>query len=99
MIKMIKGTYGLVRADGSVEARNKRSGPFVIAGNPDKEAELVAKGYAVFVDDPQANPYKGKNLAELRKMAADRGVDAKAIKSKSELIDAMEAAKEQDVEL
>lgn len=100
MIKMIKGTYGLELPGGDVVAMNKRTGPFTIAGNPDKEAELVDLGYAEFVEDPEANPYKGKNMAELRKMAAERGVDAKAIKSKSELIAAMEAAaKEQAVEL
>ena len=42
MIKMIKSTYGLVKADGSVEAMTAASGPFSV--NPKREAELIALG-------------------------------------------------------
>ena len=92
MIKMVKGTYGLVLPGGGIEAMNSRTGPFVIAGNPEKEAELVAKGYAVFVGNPEESPYKGKSMKELREMAKARGVDAKAVRSKSGLISMLEAA-------
>lgn len=86
MIKMIKATYGLVKADGSVEAMTPASGPFSV--NPQREAELIALGVAVKVDDP----YEGKKMSDLRKLAAERGVDAKAAKSKAEVIAAIEAA-------
>lgn len=47
MIKMICGVYGHY-VDGQVIARNKNSEPFEIA--PEREAELVALGYAEYVD-------------------------------------------------
>ncbi len=86
MIKMIKSTYGLVKADGSVEAMTAASGPFSV--NPKREAELIALGVAVAVEDP----YEGMKMGDLRKLAAERGVDVKAAKSKTEVIAAIEAA-------
>lgn len=47
MIKMICGVYGHY-VDGQVIARNKNSEPFEIA--PEREAQLVALGYAEYVD-------------------------------------------------
>lgn len=91
MIKMIKGTYGLRKKDGELEAMTPRSGPFSISKT--REDELVALGVAEKVEAPETeNPYEGKTMAELRKLAADRGVDVKAAKSKSEVIAALEAA-------
>ena len=86
MIKMIKSTYGLVKADGSVEAMTAASGPFSV--NPKREAELIALGVAVAVEDS----YEGMKMGDLRKLAAERGVDVKAAKSKTEVIAAIEAA-------
>ena len=63
MIKMIKSTYGLVKADGSVEAMTPASGPFSV--NPKREAELIALGVAVAVEDP----YEGMKMGDLRKLA------------------------------
>lgn len=90
MIKMIKGTYGLEQADGSVEAMTPDSGPFSI--NPKREAELIALGVAVKVESPEGSPYEDKKMSDLRKMAAKRGVDVKAAKSKAEVIAAIETA-------
>lgn len=90
MIKMIKGTYGLVVA-GGVEAMTKRSAPFPLPEA--REAELVAAGVAVKVEEPaQAKAYAKMTMAELRKAAAAQGVDAGAAKTKKEVIAILEAA-------
>jgi len=90
MIKMIKATYGLVKADGSVEAMTPASGPFSVS--PEREAELIALGVAVKVEPPEGAPYEGMKMSDLRKLAAERGVDVKTAKSKAEVIAAIEAA-------
>ena len=51
MIKMIKGTYGLV-VNGSVEAMTPHSGPFSLTKA--REAELVAAGVAEQVPETEA---------------------------------------------
>ena len=89
MIKMIKGTYGLEKADGSVEAMTPASGPFSI--NEKKEAELVSLGVAVKVESPKTVNDEDKKTGDLRKKAAKRSVDVKAAKGKSEAA-AIEAA-------
>ncbi len=50
MIKMIKGNHGVVE-NGKVVAKDKYSDPFEIA--QDKEAELIASGFAKKVDAPK----------------------------------------------
>lgn len=95
MIKMIKGTYGLV-VNGTVEAMTKHSGPFKLSET--REAELVAAGVAEKVEETaQANAYASMKMTELRKIAAALGVDVSAAKSKKEVISILEAveAKEQ----
>ena len=90
MIQMIKGTYGRV-VNGTVEAMTKHSAPFKLSAA--REAELVAAGVAVKVEEPaQANTYASMKMAELRKAAAALGVDASAAKSKKEVIAVLEAA-------
>ena len=90
MIKMIKGTYGLM-VNGSVEAMTPRSAPFKLSEK--REAELVAAGVAVKVEEPaQAKAYAGMKMTELRKAAAALGVDVSEAKSKKEVIAALEAA-------
>ena len=92
MIKMIKGTYGL-KVNGAVEAMTKHSPPFSLPEA--REAELVAAGVAVKVEEPepvQANAYTGMKMAELRKAAAALGVDVSAAKSKKEVIAMIESA-------
>lgn len=89
MIKMIKGTYGRV-VNGVVEAMTKGSAPFSLSEA--REAELVAAGVAVKVEEPaQANAYDNMKMAELRKVAAAKGVDVSAAKTKKEVIAKLEA--------
>lgn len=90
MIQMIKGTYGRVE-NGVVEAMTKRSEPFTLSEA--REAELVAAGVAVKVEEPaQAKAYANMKMAELRKAAAALGVDVSAAKSKKEAIAILETA-------
>lgn len=90
MIKMIKGTYGRV-VTGGVEAMTKDSPPFKLSEK--REAELVAAGVAVKVEEPvQATPYDKMTMAELRKAAAALGVDASGAKKRKEVIAMLEAA-------
>lgn len=94
MIKMIKGTYGLV-TDGGVEAMNKHSAPFKLSAA--REAELVAAGVAEKVEEPaQANAYASMKMSELRKAAAALGVDVSAAKNKKEAIAILETAEAQE---
>lgn len=89
MIRITKGTYGLLR-NGAVEAITKHSAPFSLSA--EREAELVALGVAEVVelsDDYSAD----MKMADLRKAAAAHGVDASAAKSKKEVIAMIEAAK------
>ncbi len=88
MIRMTKGTYGLV-SDGVVQAMTKNSAPFSLS--EEREAELIAAGVAEKVETPESQ-YDGMKMAELRKEAAARGVDVAAAKTKREVIDALEAA-------
>lgn len=90
MIQIIKGTYGRV-VGGTVEAMTKRSAPFSLPAA--REAELVAAGVAVKVDDPaQENAYSGMKMAELRKAAAAQGVDVSGARTKKDVIAMLEAA-------
>lgn len=49
MIKIVCGVYGHY-IDGKVVAKDKNSEPFALS--PEKEAELVAKKVAVYVNEP-----------------------------------------------
>ena len=92
MIRMIKGTYGRV-VSGGVEAMTKHSAPFSLSEA--REAELVAAGVAVKVEEPaKVNPYAGMKMAELRKAAAALGVDVSAAKTKKDVIAILEACEE-----
>ena len=53
MIRMIKGTYGLVK-NGTVEPMTKHSPAFSI--NAAREAELVEAGVAVYEAEPESTP-------------------------------------------
>lgn len=88
MIRMIKGTYGLVK-NGTVEPMTKHSPAFSI--NAAREAELVEAGVAVYEAEPEST--YGMNMTELREAAAAYGVDASAVRSKKEVIALIEAAK------
>lgn len=80
MIRMIKGTYGLVK-NGTVEPMTKHSPAFSI--NAAREAELVEAGVAVYEAEPEStfSEYNGLNMTELREAAAAYGVDASAVRS------------------
>ena len=82
MIRMIKGTYGLVK-NGTVEPMTKHSPAFSI--NAAREAELVEAGVAVYEAEPEStsSEYNGLNMTELREAAAAYGVDASAVRSKN----------------
>ena len=86
MIRMIKGTYGLVK-NGTVEPMTKHSPAFSI--NAAREA-----GVAVYEAEPEStfSEYNGLNMTELREAAAAYGVDASAVRSKKEVIALIEAA-------
>ena len=92
MIRMIKGTYGLVK-NGTVEPMTKHSPAFSI--NAAREAELVEAGVAVYEAEPEStsSEYNGLNMTEIREAAAAYGVDASAVRSKKEVIALIEAAK------
>lgn len=69
MIQIIKGTYGLVE-NGTVRAMTKHSEPFKLPEA--REAELVAAGVAVYVDEPSKN---NKKMTAIRESADDKGVN------------------------
>ena len=87
MIQIIKGKYGLLE-NGVVKAITKDSPP--ISLTEEREAELIALGVAVKVDVPKA--YTDMTSAELREVAAAKGVDVSAAKSKKKIIALLEAA-------
>ena len=91
MIRMIKGTYGLVK-NGTVEAMTKDSVPFSLSAK--REAELIAAGVAVKVEEPEpaASPYENLKMSELRRIATTKGVDVSAARSKGEVIAILETA-------
>lgn len=89
MIKMIKSTYGLVTG-GTVVAMTKRSGPFSLS--EEREAQLIAAGVAVKVEESEKKYTTDMKMAELRAAAAALGVDVSGAKSKKEVIVRLEAA-------
>ena len=75
MIRIIKGTYGLEK-NGVVRPMTKHSEPFKLSAA--REAELVAAGVAVYVEEPareSTKNYEKMKLAELREAADALGVD------------------------
>lgn len=70
MIKMIKGNHGVVE-NGKVVAKDKYSDPFEIG--QDKEAELIASGFAKKVDAPKDVPKKD----DAKKSVETKPADAK----------------------
>ena len=90
MIRMVKGTYGRV-VNGMVEAMTKHSAPFSLSEA--REAELVAAGVAVKVEEPaQASAYENMKMAELRKIAAELGIDLGDARTKKEVVAILSAA-------
>ena len=102
MVKIIKGSYGM-RRGASIEAVGAGT---IISIEKEQEEHLVRLGVAVYVGNtedgqpqndgavsaPEYN--EGMKLADLKKIAESYGVDATSLKSKKEVIEAIEAAKD-----
>lgn len=73
MIKIIKGTYGRVTADG-VEAMTKNSPPFELSES--REAELIAAGVAEKVEEPPKPKTKRKAVTNPEKLYNDEKRDS-----------------------
>ena len=90
MIKLIKGKYGLM-VNGVLEAMTPDSPPFSLTKK--RESELIEMGVAVKVEEPaKERTYADMDAKELREIAAAKGVDVTAAKSKRKIISLLEAA-------
>ena len=106
MIKIIKGSYGM-RCGASVQAVPAGSDPIELS--KEKEERLVRLGVAVYVtDEPITSPDEAQDdeivdefpeynedmkLSDLKEIAKVYGIDASSLKSKKEVIEAIEAAR------
>lgn len=100
MIQIIAGTFGYYNGRKVIPI-TEASGPQKF--DPELEARLVRKGIAVYVgnapvddqDDVEEPEYSADmKLEELKEIAAGYGVDASAMRKKSDVIEAIEAAKQ-----
>ena len=90
MIQIIKGKYGLLE-NGVVRGITKDSPPISLTKK--REAELIEMGVAVKVEEPaKERTYTDMDAKELREIAATKGVDVSAAKSKRKIISLLEAA-------
>lgn len=103
MIKIITGTYGYVNDKGIIEPKDSSSGPFSLAS--EKEAELVARGIAVIVededndsDDNPSTSLETMKFNDLKKYAKELGIKAPANATKDELIQLIQSSNENDNE-
>lgn len=103
MIKIITGTYGYVNDKGIIEPKDSSSDPFSLA--PEKEAELVARGIAVIVededndsDDNPSTSLETMKFNDLKKYAKELGIKAPANATKDELIQLIQSSNENDNE-
>lgn len=100
MIQIIKGTFGYYNGRKVIPITNA-DGPQTF--DPELEARLVKQGVAEYVQQETAGEQTGEELPEysedmkldeLKEIAAAYGVDASAMRKKSDVIKAIEAAKE-----
>lgn len=103
MIQIIRGTYGLYE-NGMVTPKTSKSKPFTLP--EDKEHELVVRGIAAYVSVMPMQPEEQEiqtatelpdydesmKLDVLREIAWKYGVDASKMRSKKEIISAIDAA-------
>ena len=83
MIKLIKGNYGLM-VNGVLEKMTPDSPPFSLTEK--RESELIEMGVAVKVEEPaKERTYADMDAKELREIAAAKGVDVTAAKSKRKI--------------
>ena len=75
MIRMIKGTYGLVTENGEIHAMTPESGPF--SASKAEEATLVGQGVAKYEADPEKPAKESKPEKKSAKAADERGVGKK----------------------
>ena len=87
MIQIIKGKYGLLE-NGVVEGITKDSRPIKLTAK--REAELVALGVAVFIEETVN--YSEYTVAELRALAKEKGITLGSARTKSKIIAVLEAA-------
>lgn len=103
MIQIIKGTFGYYNGRKVVPITEK-DGPQKF--DPELEARLVKDGIAKYTDDvpvnddstlvdPQPEYSEDMKLDELKEIAAAYGVDASAMRKKSDVIAAIEASKQE----
>ena len=104
MIKIIKGSYGM-RRGASVIAVPAGSEPIELS--KDKEERLVRLGVAVYVTDEDDTQIEDEivdefpeyneemKLAELKDIAKVYGIDASSMRSKKEVIKAIDAARDE----
>lgn len=104
MIKMIAGVYGLPVKDADGKTRvvgmGPASGPFSI--DTKREAELVAKKVAVYVDAPAAKTeskdeadtksFADLSVKELRELGKEHGLTFRVGMTKMDMIEALETA-------
>ena len=101
MVKIIKGSYGMRRGK-TIEAVGAGT---IISIEKEQEERLVRLGVAEYVEGegPKAVKEDGASapeyseemkLPELKKIAESYGVDATSLRSKKEVIEAIEAAKD-----
>lgn len=108
MIKIIKGSYGM-RRGASVQAIPAGSDPIELS--KDKEERLVRLGVAVYVtdesitspdetqDDEIVDEFPEYNeemkLDDLKEIAKVYGIDASSMRSKKDVIEAIDAARDE----
>lgn len=114
MIRIIKGSYGLeadgtVKAMGPgsepFSLSEERESELVALGVAEKvdapepvEISSDTDGEETEKIEESEDPYADKTMAELRREAAERGVDVKQARSKREVIAALEAEAEKQAE-
>ena len=108
MIKIIKGSYGM-RCGSSVQAVPAGSDPIELS--KDKEERLVRLGVAVYVteqpgevsdeaqDDEIVDEFpeysEDMKLSDLKEIAKVYGIDASSMRSKKEVIEAIDVARDE----
>lgn len=98
MIQIISGTYGY-RHGGVIIALDAASAPVEL--DPSEEERLVEQGVAEYVDDigsdsPPLDPSLDMSRDELNAIAAEYGIDGTVFTKKSQVLDAIKAAMEDE---
>lgn len=92
MIQIIAGTFGYYNGKRVIPI-TRASGPQTF--DPELEARLVREGIAEYADQQNnyaPDSYEDRKLDELKEIARSYGIDASAMRKKSDIISAIEAA-------